>query len=309
MRKILSVLLAALTLFGMVFTTSCGKTGIYAAAQEFVPNYSNEQKKEGIYEEVDEWGRKTVEEYNKDGYLVKSTVTTKYGDQYCWEYEYTSDGKCAKMVIKYPSEELPEVYVITYNENGSLAEINYENVCLYAEDGEPVYMSKRVFTYDKSGKIISDVFCRADNGEAFLNIEYTYDELKHKITKTESREGKLDCVTDRYYSSTWKQRGLETHDANGKLTAKDEYYENGNLKYQMRLFSWGGSFKTHFDENGKEIESFSLDDEGNETERTTSEYDDAGNLIKKTTYDATGNLIKETTYDANGNVVDSKTYD
>lgn len=308
MRKILSVLLAALMLFGMVFTTSCGKspadegekTGIYAAAEELVQSQAGvaryEKKRKGTYEDIDEDGWKTVEEYNKDGCLVKRIFYGEDGSEYVrHEYEYDNDGKLSKRTTK-NIREAAAVHIYTYNQNGSIAEINYENGYYYDDNFGRVQISKQVFAYDDSGKILSSAEYRFDTGEVFIKHEYTYDEENFRITDTQLREEKLNSVTENYYSDNWTLSKAETRDENGNITATREYYENGNLKYQFVSYSDFG-FKAYFNENGKVTEQISTSVGGRETSRMKYEYNDAGKLIQKTTYDASGNIVESKIYD------------
>lgn len=306
MKKFLAVLLALFMLFGAVLATACGKKedekmgkrGISDVADELAGISVPEKREKGTYEEIDnDSGNKTVSEYDNNGNLVKETLYDSDGNESrCIEYEYNKDGKISKRSLKTKFDEAPSTGVYKYNSIGKVSEIKLENFFFFDLDEDynfiSVRMDRQVFTYDKSGKILSSAYHRSDNDEIFIKNEYTYDEVNRKITATQLTEGIIDFVISKYYSDSWKLLKTENYDENGNMTNLTEYYENGNVKYIYNFSLWGSRGKSYYNENGQKTESFSLDSEGNEEERTTYEYNDAGYLIKETTYDVADGLIK-----------------
>ena len=166
-----------------------------------------------------------------------------------------------------------------------------------------------------------------DNGELKEKYEILYDEHDHTIKKN-----KLDINTGEViHSSLNTEYGL-VYDENGNLV-KDIWYGNdkndiglviintydeaGNQTSTTMYYNYSGELKkssyyeTKYDEHGNETEWFSADvDEGIErVYKYTYEYDENGNITKKTvndsahkdeiaehtyTYDDAGNMLTET---------------
>lgn len=243
MKKFLAVLLALFMLFGAVLATACGKKedekmgkrGISDVADELAGISVPEKREKGTYEEIDnDSGNKTVSEYDNNGNLVKKTVYDSDGNESsCIEYEYNKDGKISKKSVNSKFYEAPNTGVYKYNSIGKVSEIKLENFFFFDLDEDynfiPVRMDRQVFTYDKSGKILSSAYHRSDNDEIFTKSEYTYDEVNRKITATSSTEGIIDYVISKYYSDSWKLLKTEYYDKNGKLVRVTEHDADGNI--------------------------------------------------------------------------------
>lgn len=268
MKKFLAVLLALFMLFGAVLATACGKKedekmgkrGISDVADELAGISVPEKREKGTYEEIDsDSGYKTVSEHDNNGNLVKETLYDSDGNEIrCIEYEYNKDGKISKRSLKTKFDEAPSTGVYKYNSIGKVSEIKLENFFFFDLDEDHNFISVRmdrpVFTYDKSGKILSSAYHRSDNDEIFIKNEYTYDEVNRKITATQLTEGIIDFVISKYYSDSWKLLKTENYDENGNMTSLYEYHENGKIVKESRNNS-DGALKEYilydYDENGK----------------------------------------------------------
>ena len=191
----------------------------------------------------------------------------------------------------------------------------------------PDTLSEEELTIPENEPAYKCIESHYDNGELKEKYEILYDEHDHTIKKN-----KLDINTGEViHSSLDTEYGL-VYDENGNLL-KDIWYSNGkndigavfintydeagNQTSTTIYYNNNGELKkssyyeTKYDEHGNETEWFSADvDEGIErVYKYTYEYDENGNIIKKTvndsahkdeiaehtyTYDDAGNILTET---------------
>lgn len=313
MKKVLAVLFALLMIFGAVFATACGsdkkeKTGIYAAADSLANKHSEdylpEKGETGVHEKSDKYGNKFVSEYNENGDLITRTQYHQSGEVAVNEsFEYNNNGKLVKISVTY-GEDLPRITAFKYNKDGYIEEISYENQPFYDqyEAGEK-FLSRKIFSYDKSGKIISSI-TYLDTNEIVSKSEYAYDEENHKITITYLQKDGIHTTTN-YYSDNWILLKSETYGTDGSLAYSEEYYENGNQKYIFSSGSYG--YKKFYNEKGKITELYEFDSNGEEYKHTVVSYDETGYRSKMAIYNADEVITSDTVYDKEtGNYKETK---
>lgn len=191
----------------------------------------------------------------------------------------------------------------------------------------PDTLSEEELTIPENEPAYKCIESHYDNGELKEKYEILYDEHDHTIKKNkldintgEVIHSSLDTeyglvydengnlLKDIWYSNDKNDIGavfINTYDEAGNQTSTTiYYYNNGELKKSSY-------YETKYDEHGNETEWFSADvDEGIErVYKYTYEYDENGNITKKTvndsahkdeiaehtyTYDDAGNMLTET---------------
>ncbi len=191
----------------------------------------------------------------------------------------------------------------------------------------PDTLSEEELTIPENEPAYKCIESHYDNGELKEKYEILYDEHDHTIKKNkldintgEVIHSSLDTeyglvydengnlLKDIWYSNDKNDMGavfINTYDEAGNQTSTTIYYNNNG---ELKKSSY---YETKYDEHGNETEWFSADvDEGIErVYKYTYEYDENGNITKKTvndsahkdeiaehtyTYDDAGNMLTET---------------
>jgi len=192
-------------------------------------------------------------------------------------------------------------------------------------------IQKEIFTYDKKGNIMEELWYNSDNSLIYNNYStFEFDKKGNIITKNIFNS-----------DSSMRKSLLYQYDENGRLAESDvqEYFEEGENYKEKYFYDDKGKLDNHkiISTEGSEIlnEIYSYDESGNviliksdgdEEEKTISfEYDSANNLIHyisetvddegkdyiegRSNYDTKGNLTEELIYDENKMLIDKRKFE
>lgn len=252
------------------------KSMCYEAEEQF-----GEVEKDGI---LDEWDSDNYlslypachYEYNKDGYIVKTTKFDEDGDMTevtIYEYDdlanliketsYDEDGDVFKIITnKYIKKNLTAQY--TYASNGEL-DYFWEYTI---QNGKPIDYKESWISYSEEYELKWSFdgfniksFSLYNNGNLTESGEYLY--KNHKLSLFTKKDS-LGFVTYKY-EAEWSKCGQllfkkQTSEGIDKLIVNNEYDEIGDLIQHTRSGDWSGgdvnyTFKyTSFDEKGNWLE-------------------------------------------------------
>ena len=127
--------------------------------------------------------------YGDNGKPFQKVYHRGYGEVvYTEDYEYDSAGNMTKLTRLLEDGTIDEEDFFTYDSKGNLIEKSYPE---YASDGWP---GKTVYTYDDSGKILSED--KYESGELVSRNLYTYDD---KGRLYEYKEQIIDRAEENFY--------------------------------------------------------------------------------------------------------------
>jgi len=174
----------------------------------------------------------------------------------------------------------------TYDEEGRKASsTGYEG-----EDGKEIIKYSSVYTYDEDGGYIEKTTYFDEGEESFLNVQH-YNEKKQVVFEKPIRILLQDGILEYNESAGW------FYDDDGNLL-REENYINGNVvSYTSYVYEKNELSEccNRYEGKPKEKEVFAGG--------YLCEYDEQGNLLKRTEYDAEQKETSVTyTYDEDGNV-------
>jgi len=236
-------------------------------------------------------GDEENEEVQLDGYKTASE-------------EFDSNHKLLKEVTYDENEEIEQVYVYKYNENGFLTEET-----LYYDTEEIV--NRKTYTLNDKGLIIKEIVYYSETEKD--TIEYKYNDIDQILEKVhQNQEGVIESTEKFvYFNNNLVENSV--YDAENKLTSQklhkfDEKgreieYINNDLVEDIRFTK-----EYTYDEQGRRIESLTYNDNNQLTEKQLVEYatgNKPSQIIEETafrksttrfTYDERGNLILQEEY-------------
>ncbi len=247
---------------------------------------------------TDDKGTKSVYEYDPEGKLL---VDTKYdaSGALAWKTQYTYDnaGRQTFRVMTDANGEPKSFQKSVYDTDGNIKE---KYVGTRFEDATLDYL----YTY-KDGKLVTEANLNPDG--SYFDLEfYEYDDqgrLSRKSKKSE--EGYVYRLWEyTYHEGGWLEHMTDTHYEHRIETDYDAYerplreegFYNDEPSYTIKyvygefglvdyLFESSTGEKNHFvtyyDEAGRRILEVSVDEDGNETQKTIWEYDEAGNILHR----------------------------
>lgn len=237
------------------------------------------------YGEGKEESRRTEYRYDSEGKLLEETMT---GEDDCvilhTVCEYDARGR---RIIENTDNGGPvtTAYLYEYYDNGSKRKVT--ELCTLDGKNE-----KTVFDYSEAETLLryEKIYT---NGDVDLCL-YEYDALNREISSEE------------YKNNVLKSKTLQEYDSFGNVTKVSEY--DGNLVLSRHWIR-------EYDSTGRELQNYSIDDDGNIIGGAFNTYNSKGELVScadylndelwytdQYEYDDMGRLLITTRYDSKGRV-------
>lgn len=261
--------------------------------------------------------------FNESGNIVKGIVYNGDGSiETLTEYEYDENDQCTKCITHDADGNAIESNESKYDSNGNCIEwIKYDgdgnvtdsSLSEYDDNGNEIketwlmtfdigedepYVSTSVFEYeyDDNNNQVKSTAYDEDGSTVDIIWEYTYDSVGNQITETQyNADGSILSIEKCEYNSENKiiKESNCYEDGTEYRMAEYEYDSNGNkTKDMINYYSTGLSslYEYEYDADNRQIKSTSYKDGAIESVRHT-EYDDYGNIIKRTEYGADGAMV------------------
>ena len=229
-------------------------------------------------------------EYDENGNQIKYIIYDADGE-ILWnsEWEYDESGNQIKIPIMDRSGKIPTGYrKIEYDEKGNaIKEIGGD----YADNGDENVDYKSESEYDENGNQIKYIEYNSA-GEVSRQEEYGYDENGNRIKYIEYNSAG-EVSKRKEYDKNGNAIKIVEYDNDGRMSIYGDYeYEyDANGKIIQRItYDFAGTrreYEEHsYDGNGKEIKRLSaqydVDGEKTDYQENVYEYDEIGNLIRRT---------------------------
>ena len=213
-----------------------------------------------------------VEKYDLKG-MVKSVLQSSF----------EAVGKLEDVKLGVQLNSFPHSKTSTFfNEGGKITEeIRYIDGSL---------LSKYIFTYDETGKLIKDESFHDDNTER-SRTNYKYDEQGKLIEEIHYAR-----ILKEYYRLSFKHKKNFLYDENGNLI--EETFSNGNSYFDKKI-------TYRYDASGNRTDQLDLGGDNILRDRSMFKYDRNGNKIEFAYLDVGGTLTTFIyKYDENGNLIE-----
>lgn len=282
---------------------------------------------EGKFEYTPKGGESVHLEYDAYGKLLSGVRVSSYGSRlYKWEFQYNANQQ--QTGYHYAVEgEFEEAQAYEYDSNGNLVRAERYGIVTVLEYDERGNIVKTTFedtvttfAYDQKDRMTRKEMVIDLQSESYRQItEWEYDDDAHTVTRRFST-GYGEAVR-------WDSTVVSTYDADGNLLREECEEEDGEAVVNEYAYNQNGQVtrKHYKDFEGNEAEYlWEYDAYGNKTKYSywasnaswsapythtyVYEYDEAGNVLKKTfsttsydgesvtlyEYDEWGNVLKET---------------
>jgi len=227
----------------------------------------------------------TLEEYNMDGYIEKSTRYIFF-DNECIGTEVTNyryeDGLLKEEILPGKSR-----WLYKYDKNNISTEKIY-----YDSDGYPG--TKRTYKYDKSGNLSSETWSN-NNGNLTCSIDYIYDKNGNNTSQAISYS-----KFSEFYNNTPIINTEKTYDENNKLIhEKTTYYADNSKKIIKSITETSNIYDdTYQNETVTKIEKQDSSEIVTESYKYKYAYDSHGNCIETTRKQMKGDSLISKIYNS-----------
>ncbi len=259
---------------------------------------------EGQYDKAIEMLNSSQSEMEADEYAILLSNAYLYKGDYVAAADVLVEetGKTGSDALKDRLEYIRENTVAVeskFNSYDTDGNISYSTTCEYDTDGNEI--KKQV------------VYAEEEYGNYSYTIESEYDDKGNIIKQVtveqfeDGSTGTTEEITENEYQQDGTLKKITVYHDGGVISREVEYDSNGkpileNYYSDGELYSYR---KREYDADGNELrnEFREVSEEEGSFENYAYEYDDAGNVVKKTGSDEEGNITLIEEYDSNGNML------